>query len=199
MVENTEQTIEINMLPTEEMKRGFVDPDIERASETSPINERMERPDRQYIPTIPWDIRLHRWIRSWVITPHDMSKDNRWLRIARIKFWLFGRTSGGAGVYERFRQMSLAIVGGKVRPEVFVARMEECMKCPKMQIRVPSHDDGKWNYYCGSCSCPRWWLSELHKKNKLRRWNCPERKHPGLYTIDNIRRRINQDRERRGV
>jgi hypothetical protein len=183
------------MQPTDQMRAGFVTP----PTVESHYKEMQKRPDMQYIPHIPWDIRFHRWVRSWIITPRDTSKDNKWLRISRVKFWVFGRASGGNGLYERFRQMTFALLGGFVQSEEYATRMEECMKCLKLQVKIPAREHGKWQYFCGSCGCPRWWLAELHKKNKLRKWNCPEGRHPGPSILSRLRQRVNEEKKRRGV
>ncbi len=180
------------------MQRGFVQPgkDDGKAEDRKPP----DRPDRQYIVPQALDIRLHRWIRSWIIIPADQGKTARWYRLRRFKFWLFGARSGYHGLYERFRQMIVALCGGFCRRGAYLERLSICrLTCEKVTIRLPRRSKGKLRYYCGSCSCPRWPFAELRFKNRLRKWRCPERRHAGPYPEDRYRKMIADDREARRI
>jgi len=58
-------------------------------------------------------------------------------------------------------------------------RNKSCDTCPRLQIRL-THRDPWQRLYCGACGCPKWPLSELHWKNRLRRWRCPIGRHKQL-------------------
>lgn len=180
------------------MQRGFVQPERDNGKPKPEERKQPERPDRQYRIPLAWDIRLHRWIRSWVIVPADHEKNMRWDRIRRIKFWVFGRGSGYHGLYERCRQLTVALFGGFCARGEYTERLATCrLDCVKVVIRLPRRRNGRVRHYCGSCACPQWPLSELRFKNWLRKWQCPERRHAGPYPEDRYRTMIADDRERR--
>ncbi len=185
----------VNLAPLTAMQRGFVRPKHNGPAVTQP--EPPKRPERQYIAPVAWDLRVHRWLRSWAVVARDFDKGNRWPRWSRVKLWVFGR-SAHTGLYERTRQMLIAITGGRVSHDIYVYRMHACLRqCKKVTIRLPRRPDGVLKFYCGSCACPRWPLSELRRKNKYRKWHCPERRHPGPYPGDWLQALLAKDREQR--
>lgn len=81
---------------------------------------------------------------------------------------VFGCWRTGWRAWSMFR----TIVGGRVTDDAYVARMVACGQC---------HDrvDVGEKKYCGPCRCPHWILSRLDKKNRYKRWRCPEGRHVG--------------------
>lgn len=67
--------------------------------------------------------------------------------------------------------------------DLYLARQAECQKCPR-RVRSGEHS------YCGQCGCPRWLLSRLEYKNSRMGWHCPERRHPGPYPDDGLRKTL---------
>lgn len=81
-----------------------------------------------------------------------------------------------------------AMLGGRVSKSGYRDRMAECVKCPQ-RIAELTERRGKIRerWYCAACQCPRWIMSRLTVKNKLRGWHCPMRKHEGPYPDDAVR------------
>ena len=106
----------------------------------------------------PIDIRLGRWFLVQVWTPR---------RIIRFLTWVFNKLFRG---YIMARTFCIAIVGGKVEDKEYNIRQEICGACP-------ANEGG----HCKSCRCWKWPPAKLSFKNRLRKWSCPERRHPGRY------------------
>ena len=187
--------------PKRFMQAGFVQPKPNRPTAVAGVRRpaQTDRPDRQYVMPEALDIRFHRWLRSWVVLARDYDKDNHWPRFVHRNFWVFGYRRGYSGLYERGRQLTIALLGGRTVKTEAAERMAICRQCPDLTIKLPRRTNGDVRYYCGSCSCPRWFLSELRIKNRLRLWRCPKRRHPGTYPDERIRRMIATEREHRGV
>lgn len=72
-----------------------------------------------------------------------------------------------------------SMFGPKVSLDEFEKRMNICVNCQSMQVRLIRNEPFK-KLYCGSCGCPRWPPSELPHKNWLLKWECPLNKHKRL-------------------
>ena len=182
----------MHLKPSPAMMRGMAArPEQDRGqSHASQDNPRSVFASRfQYKP--PADLRLHAWVRSWLITKADYDQPKRWVRIRRIKFWIFGERLG-EGLYDKTRRFAFAVVGGKVSHEDYQRRMESCDTCPSLQIVMPLDAGKREKRYCGSCGCPKWAMSRLDVKNKYKKWYCPKRRHEGPYPFDEYSKRIRE-------
>jgi len=132
----------------------------------------LEAQARRYVRHVPWDLRLARWVGGWIVLPRDFDPNNRsWPRWRRIKIKL-------ARAYPNLRSFLAAIFGPRVSREQWLKRMDACADCPALRIRLPARPDGQAKYYCASCGCPDWPLSELSRKNYYARHQCPLGRHP---------------------
>jgi len=174
------------------MRRGMVskpqaDESLEYTNQAKPKSVYSSR----FLYKPPADMRLHAWIRSWFFTKADYQEYRYWIRLRRVKFWVFGKRAG-EGLYDKTRRFVVAIFGGRVRPHVYAARMNDCDTCPALQIVMPLSAEKREKWYCGSCGCPKWLLSRLDVKNRFRKWYCPKRKHAGPYPFDEYAERIRE-------
>jgi hypothetical protein len=177
----------------EYMKRGFVHEARNDTANGPMLKPRRPRLDAQRYQVVqPWDIRLHRWIRSWWIYESDYAKtvsQTAWIR--RVRFWIFGYKNATYGQYEKARKFVIAVTGGTTSEHEHAMRMAVCYRCPSLRVRLKKNPGGD-KLYCGSCGCANWMLSELRVKNRLRRHYCPENRHHGTaypyaWVLDRVR------------
>jgi hypothetical protein len=74
-----------------------------------------------------------------------------------------------------------AQTGGKVSEFVYGARMATCGDCDQLDIVM-----GKGTF-CRACGCGFHRFADLQRKNRLRKWYCPLRRHEGPYPDDRAR------------
>lgn len=104
----------------------------------------------------PLGVRLLLWTHHQVVTPH---------KIVRFLSWILSPTR-----WIRARIAVAAILGSRVGKVEYDERQTICAGCLER--------DGD---YCTVCGCPRWWLSRLRFKNRLRGHLCPLASHRGRY------------------
>lgn len=75
--------------------------------------------------------------------------------------------------------------GGQVVKGVFDERQVICNTCPKLDIVIGK--SGGEHRYCRQCGCGHHRFARLTHKNRLVKWYCPLRKHPGPYPDDAAR------------
>ena len=176
------------MQSPEYMQRGFVH-EPQGDSPPQPELKQRHRIDKdRYIRHTSWDIRMHRWVRSWWVWQSDYKDGvNRWAWFRRMRLWVFGYQNASYGQYEMARKFFVAITGGLVGKDEYAERMNVCGICPSLRVQLPRKAGQKPSQFCGSCGCSNWMLSELAVKNKLRKWHCPEHRHSGEYPADWVR------------
>lgn len=140
-----------------------------------------ERIQRRYVRHVPFDLIVYRWAVGWLLTPVDrlamsgkMSDEAfvrlHFWRLRKLKFWF-------AKLYPHMRKFFVAVLGPRVGVTQLFDRNQACERCPYLRTRLPKRECGKLKRYCAACGCPDWPLSELHWKNRLERWYCPQRRH----------------------
>jgi hypothetical protein len=149
---------------------------------TRPCGGNNRQPEKQpaqrsrFLSPMSWDLAVHDFIARIVLHPY------RW---RRFRIWAIS-------LYPRARGFVYAISGGQVSDTVRRDRAAVCEACETLQIQVPRtpRPYERWARYCGSCGCPKWRLSRLSFKNRLRRAYCPQRLHPGPYPDDWWRKQV---------
>ena len=94
------------------------------------------------------------------------------VRTKRLLWWF-------AYISYQVYAMTRTLLGGRIDAQKFGARIVICEDCQSLQKRLVRKRPFV-KLYCGSCGCPQWWLSELRRKNRLLKWECPQNKHERL-------------------
>ena len=108
------------------------------------------------------------WAAKWV----NAGRPQVLVRTKRLLWWVAYNS------YQAYAMVRV-LVGGRIDEHDFAARMHACTDCQSLQIRL-IHKQPFIKLYCGSCGCPQWQLSELRRKNRFRKWECPRNLHARL-------------------
>jgi len=125
-------------------------------------------------PSSRWG-RFCSWLARWWAPP-QRDANGKWLWFYRTRmlgiWWL--RAIG------RSPSFIWTLLGGRLPVVEAIERDKICDDCPRL-VRQIVKRKGAWAYkrYCGGCGCPRWMFAELSFKNRLRRHDCPDGRHPG--------------------
>lgn len=150
---------------------------VETLDEIRSVPEKRDTiPGSSIVPPSPaLDIRLNHWVYRQVTTTG---------RIVRLLSWL-------VMLYPRVRLFAGTMASGFVDKETYDRRMVACADCDRHLKRiVKTEPELVTKSYCMQCGCPEWALSQLERKNWFKGWQCPARKHAGVYPEDAYRRYV---------
>lgn len=164
----------IEMSPTMERAKADLKPTPEAEAAYRQANEvprgrpRANRPRARrsrIVKKRPVVMAAGQWFAQWV----NVGQPYLLTRTKRVLTW---------AVYNAYQVyvMARTLLGGRVDEHQFVARMIVCRGCQSLQKRLVRKSPFV-KLYCGSCGCPQWRLSELHRKNRFLKWECPGDKH----------------------
>lgn len=113
----------------------------------------------------PWSIRVCLWCVYLVRHVTVVGLIRAFSRILRRPLvWFLMQ-------YLKLYGLVSALTGGRIGGDEYEERMDECDACPGQE------KTRRGKRYCGPCGCPRWFMSELARKNRWRRHYCPEKRH----------------------
>jgi hypothetical protein len=138
--------------------------------EAKPEEPKVETTDVETF--VPWDFRVDSWLlRNVGLGSQDGVHDSMGRRL-----WLPRKLLVWAILaWPRFRRMLWIVRSGPGGDYTADERNLICEKCPSLKM------DRKGYRRCGSCQCPDWILSRLHRKNGYAMNHCSEQRHPGEY------------------
>lgn len=149
--------------------RRRVPESVARSFEAPPRPKKQESPEDAMPPgrpdgSAPLSVRFCLWtvyLVQHLTIPGFIKATSRAIRRQVVKVLL---------LYLKVYGFFYAISGGKVSDEEHALRMSECEACPGL-VRH------KGKLYCEPCGCPKWFMAELHRKNRWKRHYCPEERH----------------------
>lgn len=161
-----EQFVEATLLAEREERVRKAERERKMA-EAASRKERAPQPPIYLLPKRHWLIRVMAY-------PYLTALWKRWLR---PNYWLHQAIRGW--------HLLRAVFGPEVSQEEYDDRMAECMSCEHRYV-LPVYREGKAEalHFCSLCNCGEHGFAELHSKNWLERWKCPDRRHAGEYSDD---------------
>lgn len=130
-----------------------------RAALVKPRHKTAEQPS---VKDLPFDLRVFARISFYL---HSFG----WLgTVWYFLGWVGRKCIKPLYIYPKVRMFLYTVISSRVSDIEYEERMQICSSCIHLQ-------KGK---YCGSCKCPKWFLSRLSFKNRFKKHGCPHRFHP---------------------